>query len=156
MYKRIVVPLDGSKIGEAALSYVIELAESLIPNVKVEIILLQVISDLTYDFRTDDVAAQLPYAENDLKNIKKESQGYLDEIAKRLQAKGLIVTTMISEGHTAEEIKKAAQQKKADLIAMSTHGRSGFRRWALGSVTDKVLQDSGDIPVLIIRAEQQK
>jgi nucleotide-binding universal stress UspA family protein len=135
MYKRIVVPLDGSKIGETALSYVIELAESLTPSVKVEIILLQVIPNLTND---------------------KASQGYLDEIAKRLQSKGLIVTTMLSEGHAAEEIKKAAQQKKADLIAMSTHGRSGFRRWALGSVTDKVLHDSGSIPVLTIRAKQQK
>jgi nucleotide-binding universal stress UspA family protein len=156
MYKRVLMPLDGSEIGEAAISTVAYMASMPPPHIQVEIILLQVISDVNYDFRTADRAAQVPYTETDLKNIKQESQNYLDRVAKRLQSKGLKVTTMISEGHAAEEIKKAAQEKKADLIAMSTHGRSGFRRWALGSVTDKVLHDSGSIPVLTIRAKQEK
>jgi nucleotide-binding universal stress UspA family protein len=154
MYERILVPLDGSRVGEAALSDVENLASKLAPNTQVEIILLQVISDLTYDYLTDDIAAQLPYNETDMKKIRKMSQNYLNKLAKGLRDKGFKVSTMVSEGHAAEEIKNAAQKTNADLIAMSTHGRSGFRRWAMGSITDKVLHDS-TIPVLTVRARQK-
>jgi nucleotide-binding universal stress UspA family protein len=154
MYERILVPLDGSQVGEAALSDVEDLASKLAPKTQVEIILLQVISDITFDYLTQEVGAQLPYNETDMKKIKKVSQTYLSKLAKGLKDKGFKVTTMVSEGHAADEIKKAAQKTKADLIAMSTHGRSGFRRWAMGSITDKVLQDSS-IPVLTVRARQK-
>jgi nucleotide-binding universal stress UspA family protein len=151
MYERILIPLDGSKVGETALHNVEDLVVRLSSNTKVEIILLQVISDLTFDVLTDSVAAQLPYSENDINIIKRSIQEYLDKIAQSLKAKGILASTMIVEGNTAEEIIKAAQNKKADLIAMSSHGRSGFRRWALGSITDKVLHES-KIPVLTVRA----
>ncbi len=151
MYERILIPLDGSKVGETALRNVEDLLVKLSPNTSVEIILLQVISDLTFDVLTDSIAAQLPYSENDIKRIKISIQEYLDKIAKALKEKGIITSTMIVEGNTAEEIIKAAQNTKADLIAMSSHGRSGFRRWALGSITDKVLHES-KIPVLTVRA----
>ena len=152
MHERILVPLDGSKLGEAALPNVEDLAIKLSPGTATEIILLQVISDLTYDVLTDNAAAQLPYNAADLKKSKQAVQNYLDGIAERLRAKGITVTTMIAEGHAAEEIIKAAQQTKANLIAMSTHGRSGLRRWALGSITDKVLHESA-VPVLTVQAK---
>jgi nucleotide-binding universal stress UspA family protein len=155
MYERILVPVDGSPTGEAAIAYVEDLALKLEPKTRVEIILLQVITDLTYDYLTEKVAAQLPYNETDLKKIRQASQNYLDKLGKSLKDKGFNVTTLVSEGHAAEEIQKAAQKTKADLIAMSTHGRSGVTRWALGSVTDKVLQDSS-IPILTVRAKQNK
>lgn len=155
MYERILVPLDGSKVGEAALPEVKELAMKLAPRTEVAIILLQVITDITFDYLSDVKGAQLPHTEADLKNLKNASQQYLDKIAESLRGEGLKVTTMISEGHTAEEITKAAETTNANLIAMSTHGRSGIRRWALGSVTDKVLHESA-IPVLTVRAKLQK
>jgi nucleotide-binding universal stress UspA family protein len=152
MYEKILVPLDGSKVGETALNNIEDLAIKLSPGTKVEIFLLQVISDLTFDVLTDSVAAQLPYSENDIRKIKQGVQNYLDKIALSLRQRGIAVTTIVVEGHAAEEIIKAAQQTNADLIAMSTHGRSGLRRWALGSVTDKVLHES-KIPVLTVRAK---
>lgn len=152
MYERILVPLDGSKVGETAVKNVENLAIKLNPTTKVEVILLQVISDLTFDVLTDSPAAQLPYSENDMRRIKRNVQEYLDKIAKTLTEKGISVSTMITEGNAAEEIIKAAQKSNADLIAMSTHGRSGLRRWALGSITDKVLHESS-IPVLTVRAK---
>ncbi len=151
MDERILVPLDGSKVGETALRNVEDLVTKLSPTTKVEIILLQVVSDLTFDMLTDSIAAQLPYSANDINNIKKSVQGYLDKIAQPLKDKGIVTSTIITEGNAAEEIIKAAQDTKADLIAMSSHGRSGFRRWALGSITDKVLHES-KIPVLTVRA----
>ena len=154
MYERILVPLDGSQVGEAALSHVENLAVKLAPVTQVEIILLQVISDLTFDYLTEDAGAQLPYNETDMKKIKQASQNYLGRLSRALKDKGFKATTMVSEGHAAEEILKAAHEANADLIAISTHGRSGFGRWALGSVTDKVLQHS-DIPILTVRATKK-
>ena len=151
MYERILVPLDGSKVGEAALVNVENLALKLAPCTQVEITLLQVISELTYDFLTTEKGAQLPYSDNDLVSIEKMAEKYLQDIAARLKEKGIKVKVMVVTGNAEEEIIKAAHETEADLIAMSTHGRSGIRRWALGSITDKVLHDS-NIPILTVRA----
>jgi nucleotide-binding universal stress UspA family protein len=155
MYEKILVPLDGSKVGEAALSDVEELALKMICETPIEVTLLQVVTPMTYDFLTEDQDAQLPYNDLDLKKIEHYAQQYLDKIAAGLRSKGIKVKTLVSEGHEAEEIIKAAQNTQADLIAMSTHGRSGLRRWALGSITDKVLHES-DVPVLTVRAKAEK
>jgi nucleotide-binding universal stress UspA family protein len=152
MYERILVPLDGSKVGETALSNVENLALKLSPGTDVEVTLLQVISDLTYDFLTESDAAQLPYTESDLKQIERMAQKYLDSIAAGLKSKGIRVNTIVIEGHAPDEIIKISQKINADLIAMSTHGRSGLGRWAMGSITDKVLHES-KIPVLTVRAK---
>jgi nucleotide-binding universal stress UspA family protein len=61
------------------------------------------------------------------------------------------VRTIVKVGSAAEEIIKTAREIGVNLIAMSTHGFSGIKRWALGSVTDEVLKTS-DIPILVIRA----
>jgi nucleotide-binding universal stress UspA family protein len=151
MYERILVPLDGSKVGEAAIPSVENLALRLAPGTDVEVTLIQVISDLTFDFLTEDGAAQLPYNEADLKQVEGMAQKYLNKIAEGLKSKGIKVQTRVVEGHAAEEIIKAAKANNADLIAMSTHGRSGLGRWAMGSITDKVLHES-KIPVLTVRA----
>ncbi len=153
MYEKILVPLDGSVIGEAALPNVENLAAKLSPGTEVEIYLLHVISDLTFDFLTERDAAQLPHSETELKQIKALSQKYLDTISTRLVSRGLKVFTLVAEGHAAEEIIKAAHTIKADLIAMSTHGRSGLGKWAMGSITDKVLHES-PVPVLTVRARR--
>jgi nucleotide-binding universal stress UspA family protein len=153
MYERILVPLDGSKVGEAALPNVENLALKLLPATEVEIILLHVISDLTFDFLTEQDAAQLVHPDAELALIKASSQKYLEGIAARLKEKGLKVRVLIVEGHEAEEIIKASQTVNADLIAMSSHGRSGLGRWAMGSITDKVLHESV-IPVLTVSAKK--
>jgi nucleotide-binding universal stress UspA family protein len=153
MYEKILVPLDGSAVGEAALPNVEELALKLTPCSKVEVTLLQVISDLTFDFTTPAGAAQLPYNETDLKKIQAMALKYLETIAGRLKTKGISVNYMVAEGQAAEEIIKAAQKIDANLIAMSTHGRSGLGRWALGIITDKVLRES-PVPVLTVRAKK--
>jgi nucleotide-binding universal stress UspA family protein len=63
---------------------------------------------------------------------------------------------MIRHGNAAQEIVKAAHDIKAHIIAMSTHGRSGMVRWAIGSVTDTVMRLEGSIPVLAVKASGDK
>jgi nucleotide-binding universal stress UspA family protein len=152
MYEKILVPLDGSKVGEAALPNVENLAVRMAPETKIEVTLLQVISNLTYNVLTPEEQAQVPYSEADLKQIKQGALDYLEKVAAKLRVKGIDVKILVMTGHPAEGIIKAAQQTGANVIAMCTHGYSGVKRWALGSVADKVLHSS-EIPVLLIRAK---
>ena len=152
MYERILVPLDGSKTGEAAIPNVEDLAARMAPATKIEIVLLQVVSTLTYNVLTESGTAQIPYSDKEMQQIKQKAGEYLDTVAGNMRAKGLNARTMVTAGHAAEEIVKVAHEIKANIIAMSTHGLSGIKRWALGSIADKVLHIS-DIPVLIIRAK---
>ena len=151
MYERILVPLDGSKVGEAALPNIKELIGRFRPDVKVEVTLLQVVSSLTYYVVAGEAGVPVPYTEVELAELKKRALDYLDHIGESLKGKGAVVKTMVGAGNAAEGIIKAAEEIKANLVAMSTHGRSGIKRWAFGSVTDKVLQ-AGVVPILIVRA----
>ncbi len=155
MYERILVPLDGSKIGEAALPYIEELVSKLTQLQKVEITLFQVVSSLTHYVVAGEVAAPVPYTEIEMEQIKKKAIGYLDKIGEGLRSKGAIVKCKVGVGKASEEIIKATDETNADLVAMSTHGRSGLSRWAFGSVTDKVLRQGGNIPVLMVRAPKE-
>lgn len=152
MYEKILVPLDGSKTAEAALPNVQDLVVRMAPTTKIEITFLQVISNLTYNVLTTEEMAQIPYSESDLKQITQKALDYLEGVAGPLRAKGMNIKTMTTVGHAADEIVKAAHETGANLIAMSTHGLSGIKRWAMGSVADKVLHIS-DIPVLVVRAK---
>ena len=151
MYERILIPLDGSKIGEAALPSVEDLISKLSPKLKVEVTLLQVVTSLTHYVVAGEVAAPVPYTERELELIKHKSTEYLDKIHEGLTSKGAVVKTKVSIGNAAQEILKAAEETNADLIAMSTQGRSGLRRLAFGSVTAKVIREA-TVPVLTVRA----
>jgi len=151
MYERILVPLDGSKVGEAALPHVEELVSKLAPEVKAEVILLQVVSSLTHYVIAGEASVRVPYTEKELEQIKKKTKSYLNKAGESLRSKGATVKTKVAAGKAAEEIIKAADETKANLIAMSTHGRSGFSRLTFGSITDKVLR-TGNVPVLVVIA----
>ncbi len=150
MHERILIPLDGSEVGEAALPYVEDLIAKLKPQVKVEITLLQVISPATPVIIGGFEAAPIPYEPMELSEIEARATEYLGRTGKALQEKGVGVTTVVAVGKASDEIKRAAEAIDADLIAMSTHGRTGITRWAFGSVTDRVLR-SRTRPVLLVR-----
>ena len=150
MYKRILVPLDGSEKGEAALPYVEELVSKLAAVQKVEVTLFQVASSLTHWVVAGEASAPVSYTEKELELLKKQARGYLNKVGERLKKKGASVKVKVGIGDAADEILKATDKIKADLVAMSTHGRSGLSRWAFGSVTDKVLR-TGNVPVLMVR-----
>jgi nucleotide-binding universal stress UspA family protein len=151
MFERVLVPLDGSKVGEAALEHVETLLSKIAPSVKTEIILLQVISSLSHYVIAGEASVQVPYTEKEVGQIKRKVRDYLSKAGETLKSKGFTVKTRIATGKPADEIIKAAEDLKADLVAMSTHGRSGLSRLTFGSVTDKVLR-AGTVPVLVVRA----
>lgn len=156
MKNRILVPLDGTEAGEAVLPKLEQLVLKTVPVPDVEVTLLKVIPMVNFNVLTENDAAQLPYTEGELKQLKGDAEGYLKTVGGGLTAKGIKVKTLVAVGHTAEEIVKAARDIDANLIAMATHGRNGFIRWAIGSTTDRVIRLEGKIPVMAIHAAKEK
>ena len=79
------------------------------------------------------------------------AENYLKKVAEELGEKNIDVSTQVRVGAAADEIIRLADDIGVDLVAMSTHGRSGISRWDFGSVTDRVLR-SGNKPVMVVRA----
>ncbi|MBW2595978.1 MAG: universal stress protein [Deltaproteobacteria bacterium] len=151
MSEKILIPLDGSTLGEAALRYVEERMSKLALEKKTEVVLFQVITSLTHTIAAVESAVEISYTESELEQLKERAMDYLNEAGRGLKSKGAAVECKAVFGtSSANEIIKAEEEVGADLVAMSTHGRHGLSRWAFGSVTDKVLR-GGKVPVLMVR-----
>jgi len=151
MRQKILVPLDGSKVGEAALRFIEELLSKMSPEVAREVTLFQAVSPVVYPIVGEGEYVDIAYTEKEMAQLKKQAANYLERTGEGLRRQGVVVETRVGVGSAADEITKAADEIKADLVAMSTHGRSGFSRWAFGSVTDRVLR-GGSVPILVVRA----
>ena len=143
----IVVPLDGSSLAEQVIPTVSIWAQAL--DVEVTLIRAFEFPASAYygseNYLTDYDALR--------EGVRKEAADYLKEKANSLIGEGVrTVSTRTIEGPGADEIISYAQTEPRAVIAMSTHGRSGVRRWLLGSVTEKVVRH-GDDPVLVVRGE---
>ena len=162
MREVIVVPLDGSQVGESALPYVQDLISKMAPEVEKEIILLQVLAREQVPVAARSQVSYATAGVSEIENVekreeetKKHAWDYLDETSRNLTDAGATVITRVTYGNAAEEIVRTAEENDANLIAMSTHGRSGLSRWAFGSVTDRVLRAEGRIPIAMIRAPKK-
>ena len=153
MFEKVLVPLDGSKVGEAAIPVLEQLVAKSATGTKVEVTLLGVITILRHWVVVGEASAPVSYTEDELKIIQERVMAYLTETGESLKKKNIEINVMVRIGNAADEILKASEEINADLIAMSTHGRSGLRRLAFGSITDKVLHGS-KTPVLMVRAPE--
>jgi len=153
MFERILVPLDGSKVGEAGIPVLEQLIDKLAPATKVEITLMGVITLLRHWVVVGEASAPVSYTDDELKVIKERVSANLAAVAEQIKRPNVTIKSIVSAGNAADEILKAAEETKTDLLVMSTHGRSGLRRMAFGSVTDKVLHGTR-IPVLMVRAPE--
>ena len=140
MYERILVPLDGSALAEAALAHAVQMAEIF----QAELLLLRAV--IVPTFPGDDTTAAT-------RAVLAESKTYLQSIARTLQLRGLHIRTVVRTGKAAETIVEYAVQQEVSVIVMATHGHHGGDRWPLGSIAEKVLR-SMQVPVLLIRATQ--
>ena len=142
--KKVLVPLDGSSLAEQVLPYVMDLARSL----GLEVILTRAYA-LPPAASPEDYGT---YTEQFLSRLEIDAREYLAEKVEDLRRKGIKnVSSVVGLGYGAGEIIKLARETPDNFVAMCTHGRSGIRRWVLGSVTERVVRHCGD-PVLIIRA----
>jgi len=135
MFERMLVPLDGSDLARAILPRVQAMAAPL----GSEVMLLQILGE----------AGVLPKT---AAKERREAEEHLKAAAQELLDAGVNARYTIRHGlDAAAEIVDYAEVKDVDLIAMSTHGRSGISRWVFGSVASKVLRGTAK-PILVIRA----
>jgi universal stress protein A len=140
--KRVLVALDGSTSSEAVLRFVLEIAGPL----DMKVVLLNVVEPLTRGI-ADDI--YLPTLE-DVEARRRDAEEYLAPMAAELRSRGVAVTWQVRRGRPAEEILAAAHESSVDMIAMATHGRTGFGRLLFGSVAEAVLRKAA-VPVFMIR-----
>jgi len=142
----IIVPLDGSNAAEAALP----LAEELAKVLGLEAILIQVIAvetPVAFGPVTQDT---WPVPSHVLERLDVVASGYLTGLANVLKNRGLTVQWEVFRGSPGSRIVEFAKETPDSLVVMTTHGRSGFRRWVMGSVADEVVRHTGE-PVLVMR-----
>ena len=143
MFKRILLPLDSSKLAECVLPHLVAIAHICEPEVQ----LLRVLEPFGVTARMrmiDPVDWQIR---------KAEAESYLSGIAERLQNAGLRVFTHLYDGKPAEQIIEVAHSWNADLILMSSHGQSGISPWNVSSVVQQVILRAHR-SLMIIRAYQ--
>jgi len=142
MYKRILVPLDGSGLAERALPYAIAQAE----RFGAKMILLKVLAPLPEPSMAGRSAVQSAEAASaDL------ARAYLESVADRIREQGIPAEVATVEGRPYAQIVEFAEERQIDLIVMSTRGQSGFSRWLLGSVADRVVRGAM-VPILLVQA----
>ncbi len=153
MYKKILVPLDGSDLAECVLPHVENLAKG--GGVQ-EVTFLRVVEPVTYmpgdwSGSGDTIAFSWKYIEAINSENKREAEKYLEQLVSRTKYDGVNVQSRLITGKAAESIAEYATKNEVDIIVIATHGRSGVSRWIWGSVADKILRSSC-VPVLMVRA----
>ncbi|MBM3119764.1 MAG: universal stress protein [Chloroflexi bacterium] len=132
VYRRVLVPLDGSELAERAIPY----AKTIAKTKGSELILFTV-----------SIAS--------VEQLDRPMKAYLELNVKELQSQGIKASTAIAYGSVADEIVSFADKSKIDLVIISTHGYSGIKRWVLGSVARKVLYGTC-AHVLLIKSKAPK
>jgi nucleotide-binding universal stress UspA family protein len=145
MFSKILVPLDGSQLAEQVLPCV----QSLAQHTRAAIILLRVADHPARQYYVEGLAVNATQSDDS----RTHCEAYLHRIAESLNNTDILVNYVVKEGAIADVILDYANAIQADLIAMSTHGRTGIGRWLLGSVATRIVRASA-VPVLLVRPEQ--
>jgi nucleotide-binding universal stress UspA family protein len=144
MYKQIVVPLDGSPLAEQALGHAVAQASKF----GADLTLLKVLPPLP------DVVFSAPSAVMAAEKMSAQlAHDYLEDVADGIREQGVEVRIAEVEGEPYVEIIRFAEEKGADMIVLSTRGQSGFSRWLLGSVADRVVRGA-TVPVLLVQCQE--
>jgi nucleotide-binding universal stress UspA family protein len=146
MYQKILVPLDGSELAECSLEH----AKAIVQGCNVaDLTVLRVIEPLSAQAISALVAAGDDFLRKATDQKREDAQDYALKVQKRFKTQGIITQAVTVEGRASDEILSYAEKNNADLIVMSTHGKSGLSRFFFGSVAEKVSRHSR-VPVLLI------
>ena len=149
MYKKIMVPLDGSKLAEAVFPHL----ETVVRGCRsAKVIFVQAVEPISIPIgREVSQLASLEEVESFETHQKADAEKYLREVVTQLQPSGVDARWEIIYGKAADALPGYAAKSGVDLIVMATHGRSGIPRLVMGSVAERLLRSTG-IPVLMVRS----
>jgi nucleotide-binding universal stress UspA family protein len=149
-FKKLLVPLDGSKLSEAALPFAVELARGTGAHVQLvrvaETFRNEIPQNAPNLFASPSYKSMLERFEA----LENETSDYLASVAVRLSGESVNVATEALSGDPYREIISLSEREPPDLIVMATHGRGGITRWFYGSVADHLLTTTTH-PVLLVR-----
>jgi nucleotide-binding universal stress UspA family protein len=156
MYKKIMVPLDGSKLAECVLPHV----DGFVTGSQVEtIIFVRVIEPTPNRYSAVGSTVGPENYETVRKNVERieeesrsSAERYLKEVISRVKQDGIKYKVDVLVGKVADRLVDYVDANEIDLVLIATHGRSGISRWVRGSIADKVLRSSR-APVLMVRAD---
>jgi nucleotide-binding universal stress UspA family protein len=148
-YKKIIVPLDGSALSEQALPHAAALAR----QSQAELNVLRVTPYISEAIiAVDALPLDWQNLDEQQHRLTDEAMHYLQQIVVNLKFQQIEAKAVVEVGHAAEKIVEYAESHAADLIVMSTHGRTGLQRFLLGSVASKVAS-AAPCPVLLVRPQ---
>jgi nucleotide-binding universal stress UspA family protein len=149
MYKKIMLPLDGSKLAECVFPHL----ETVIKGCESpEVIVVQAVEPLSVPYgREVSQFTSLEQVKTFETHQKAEAEKYLKEIVARLRKTGVNAKADVIYGKAGEALSDYATKNDVDLVIIATHGRSGISRWVWGSVADRLVR-SVCVPVLMVRA----
>ena len=154
MYKKIMVPLDGSELAECVLPHV----EAFITSFRVTtLVFVRVVEPAQIDHRGPYMTIKLSV--DKIKELSKRideeriarAEEYLKQVVSRVEKDGVKIETEVFIGNVAGRLVGYSESNDIDLILIATHGRSGATRWTQGSIADRILRAS-HVPVLMVRA----
>lgn len=150
MYKKILIPVDGSSLSETAALAGVQFAQ----QIAADVIGLFVAPDYQYSIHEELLPHRYATPEGYALSMQKSGEVYLGIVKKAAEKVGVNYSGItVTSDNTAQTIVNAAQEYQCDLIFMGSHGRSGLGKLLLGSVTSKVLALC-DIPVFVYRLKQ--
>jgi nucleotide-binding universal stress UspA family protein len=147
MYRRVLVPLDGSELAEAIIPFITQIAGPL----DLEVALVRVLQPIP----TEVIEGSRHVVVENVEGRLAEAREYLAGVASGLATTGVRVQTAVRRGEPVTEIVSVARETGADLIAMTTHGRSGLGRLLFGSVAEAVLRQA-EVPVFLMRLTEKQ
>jgi nucleotide-binding universal stress UspA family protein len=147
MYTRLLIPLDGSQTAEQALPYARVLAKGL----RVPVTLVHAVDPHDLGFLTDPEHSR--YVDTVWADKVNENRDYLERVARSFA--GTHARCLVQKGQAEDVVIEEADADKNTLIVMATHGRSGLRRWLLGSVAYKIVHGTAN-PICLVRAREAK
>ena len=158
--KRILVPLDGSDVAKQALPHAVSIAQ----RNNASILLLRVVPLSSYaalsdpNMVLDGGTGATAYDYEMVRELQEQGHetavSYLNEKKALLEQENITCETLVGEGDEAGVIIDIAAEQKIDAIVMTTHGRSGFSRWMMGSVAERVLREA-KCPVMVTRHDKR-
>ena len=161
MYKKILLPMDGSDLSHQSIPHAVAVAT----GIDARLVLFQVIDSVAHIISETTPATIEPIpsgeltveiAESAVEGQRQAAQANLDAAKDRIVAAGIDaarVSTEVVEGSASQAIEEAVERLGCDLVIIATHGRSGFKRALLGSVADHVARNTPSAAVLLIRPQ---
>jgi len=147
MYRKILVPLDGSQLAECVLPHVESIAKGCSAQ---NVTFIRIVEPFYISGEGAAVFSQKDEDRINSENVA-AAENYLSRMINRIKYNGVNVQSKVIMGKATESIADYATKNEVDLIIIATHGRSGISRWVWGSVADRILR-SACVPVLMVRA----